>query len=534
VAKIETALITVADKTGVPEFAARLAALDIGILATGGTARLLREEGVAVTDVTDYTGFPEILDGGLRTLHPKVTGGVLARREEEKHLRELEELGIRTIDMVVVNLFPFVDAISAPGLELMRAIENIDVAGPTLVRSAAKNYTHVAVVTNPETYEDIAGELEQNDGSLSEETHFELALEAFRHTAHYDTAIARYLAGIHGEEGTALDRLVLEFLKKQDLRYGENPHQRAALYVEQRVVEASASASEQIAGPPPSLNNMLDLDAGIDLAKEFSRPAAVLVKQRNPCGAAVADCLKTAYENAYLCDPVSAYGCGVVLNRPLNTHAANALVSVEAGSPDAPGEHAVEVLAAPGFDDEALRVLWEKAEWSKRTRIFQTPPMEWSSVDERAQDMRRVTGGLLVQDRDLLGFVEESNRVVTEATPSKEEMADLRFAWLCCKHVRSNAVVLARGEMLVGVGAGQMSRADAAELAVRKAGERAEGAALASDGFLRRADGLELAARAGVRCIIQPGGSEDDAAVIGIADRIGLAMVLTGTRHFRH
>jgi len=535
VAKIKTAIISVSDKTGLPEFVSRLVRLGVEILSTGGTARLLRENGIEVEDVSAYTGFPEILDGRVKTLHPKVHGGLLARRDQESDLRQMEELGIRPIDMVVVNLYPFVDVIQEPGVELSRAIENIDIGGPTMIRSAAKNYTHVAVVTSPAMYDQVASELEQNDGVLSEQTHFGLALEAFRHTSRYDTAIASYLAGIQGEPPARPERLTLALVKKQDLRYGENPQQTAAFYVEEGAREPSVSTAEQVAGPELSFNNILDLNAGIELAREFDRPAAVVLKHTNPCGAGVAETLREAYEKAYFGDPVSAFGCVVALNRPLDVYTAEAIAELRAETEQqGRAPYFVECLAAPEFDSDALELLLGRTKWARRTRVLRTGPLGWSLVDEQANDFRRVTGGLLVQDRDLLGFQEDSVRVVTKAAPTAEQMADLKFAWLCCKHVKSNAIVLARDEALVGVGAGQMSRVDATILAIRKAGERAEGAVLASDAFFPFPDSLERAARAGVRAVVQPGGSKNDDAVIEAADRLGIPMVLTGVRHFRH
>ncbi len=532
-ARIQTALITVADKTGVAQFAQRLVGLGVELLATGGTARLLRERELEVTDVSEYTGFPEILDGGLRVLHPKVTGGVLARRDQ-RHLRELEKLGIRTIDMVVVNLYPHVSLISQPGVRQMQAIEDIDIAGPTVVRAAAKNYTHVAVVTNPATYDSVAEELESNDVHLSEETHFKLALDAFRHTAHYDAAIARYFASIHGEVGTALEQITLEYDKRQDLRYGENPHQRAAFYVEQDVKEPSVSGARQVAGPVLSFSNALDLDAGIELAKEFERPVAVIVKLANPCGVAVAKSLTRAYEKAYLADPRAAFGSAVVLNRPLDADTARAVAGPVVEVDGKPVPRLVECLAAPGFEDGALDALREKADWAARTRLLEVGPLGPRARDEASKDFKRVTGGVLLQDRDLIGLDPGGLKVVTGTAPSAQQMRNLKFAWLCCKHVTSNAIVVAKGKTLVGVGAGQMSRLDATVLALTKAGARARGAVLASDGFFRFPDAVQRAAEAGVAAIIQSGGAEHDQAVIEAAEQAGIAMVFTGIRHFRH
>ncbi|MHC4788786.1 MAG: bifunctional phosphoribosylaminoimidazolecarboxamide formyltransferase/IMP cyclohydrolase, partial [Planctomycetota bacterium] len=490
-AKIETALMSVSDKSGLAEFGRRLAALGVSIISTGGTARLLREHGIEVQDVADYTGFPEILDGWVKTLHPKVHGGLLAQRNRDTHIFELAQHGIQTIDMVVVNLYPFVDVISEPGIEVLQAVENIDVGGPSLVRAAAKNYTHVAVVTNPRMYETVAEELERSDCSLSQETHFDLAVEAFRHTAHYDTAIAGYLEGLEAEHKKGPERLILEFVKKQALRYGENPQQTADFFVEENAEEGCVATAEQVAGPELSFNNILDANAGIELAREFDRPAAVLIKHTNPCGAATAESLRAAYEKAYRGDPLGAFGCVVALNRPLDVHTATAIAGVRAEVDGRPAPFFVEVLAAPDFDGEALEVLRAEVDWADRTCILKTGPLSWCSIDESARDMRRVVGGLLVQDRDLLGFDREGAKVVTELAPTEQQMADLEFACLCCKHVRSNAIVLARDQMLVGVGAGQMSRLDAALIALRKAGDRAEGAVMASDAFFPFPDSIE-------------------------------------------
>jgi len=534
VAKIQTALISVRDKSGVAEFARRISALGVELISTAGTARLLREHGLQVTDVSEYTGFPSILGGLVRTLHPKVLGGLLARREDEEHIRQLAEHGIRPIDMVVVNLYPFMNVIVGGGVELIKAIENIDIGGPAMVRAAAKNYTHVAVVTNPGAYDALAEEMEAGGGALSQATHYALAVDAFRHTARYDTATAEYLTGIEGEEGGGPERLTLRFLKRQDLRYGENPHQTGAFYVEEQLEEPSVSKAEQVGGPELSFNNILDAGAAIELIKEFDRPAAVIVKHTNPCGAACADSLHTAYEKAYLGDPASAFASVVALNRPLDVHTAAAMAQSRAELEGKVFPYRIDCLAAPEFEAEALALLCERVEWAGRMRLLRTGPLNWCLVDEKARDLCRVAGGLLVQDRDLLGFDRDGLDVVTKAAPDSGRMDDLKVAWLCCKHVRSNAIVLARQEAVVGVGAGQMSRLDAALLALRKAGDRARGATMASDGFLLMPECIEEAARAGVTAVIQPGGSEADRAVIAAADRLGLAMVFTGTRHFSH
>ncbi len=384
------------------------------------------------------------------------------------------------------------------------------------------------MVTNPEYYSEVADELETNDGHLSQETHFRLARMAFRHTAHYDTAIADYLAGIHGEEGTALERLAVELLKKQDLRCGENPHQRAALYAERRVAECSVVNAEQVAGPELSFTDVLDLDIGLQLLRELSRPAAVLIRNAAICGAAMAPGLREAWERACATDPEAVPGAVALLNRPVDPHTARALA--------AEGEAAlyVEVLAAPDFEQGALEAFREGASWTEHTRVLRTRPPDWCSVDEQARDMRRVVGGMLVQDRDLVGFEEGALEPVTQTRIPPERMEDAQFAWLCCKHARSNAVTLARGSALVGIGAGQASRVGAVRLALSAAGERAEGAVLASDGGLTEPQAIRMAAAAGVVGVLQPGDTDEDEAVIRAADEAGIAMAFTHTRHFRH
>ncbi|NLW51390.1 MAG: bifunctional phosphoribosylaminoimidazolecarboxamide formyltransferase/IMP cyclohydrolase [Candidatus Brocadiaceae bacterium] len=532
-AKIQTALISVADKSGVAEFARRVTALGVELISTAGTGQLLREHGLQVTDVSEYTGFPSILGGLVRTLHPKVLGGLLARRGDAEQLRQLAEHGIRPIDMVVVNLYPFIDRILAGG-GYLQALEDIDIGGPAMVRAAAKNYTHVAVVTNPATYDALAAELERNDGTLSEATHHALAVQAFRHCARYDEAIAEHLARIDGEPVALPQRLRLEFVKRQDLLYGENPHQTAAFYVEDGVVEPSVSTARQAGGPALSFNNIRDAAAAIELVREFEQPTVVIVKHSNPCGVACAESLHVAYEKAYLGDPLSASVCVVALNRPLDVPTAEAMAESHAELEGKTFAYSVDCLTAPDFSDEALALLHERTPWARRMRLLRTGPLTRCSVDERARDFRRVPGGLLVQDRDLLGFLPAALEVVTKAAPDPGKTDDLKVAWLSCKHTRSNAIVLARREAVVGVGAGQMNRLDAARLALRKAGDRARGAVMASDGFIHLAECVEEAAQAGVTTIIQPGGAQNDADIIAAADRLGLAMVFTGTRHFRH
>jgi phosphoribosylaminoimidazolecarboxamide formyltransferase/IMP cyclohydrolase len=531
-AQIKTALVSVSDKTGLVEFARRLRALDVRLLSTGGTARLLREKDIEVQDVSEYTGFPEILDGRVKTLHPKVHGGLLAMRGKEEHRRQMAEHGIDPIDMVVVNLYPFETTIARPNVELGDAIENIDIGGPTMIRSAAKNYLDVAVVVNPGLYDEVASQLESNDGQLTEDMHFRLALEAFRHTAHYDRAIANYLGGL-GSESPYPDMFVAEGKLQQTLRYGENPHQSAAFYVQSDTAEPSISNAEQIHGPALSFNNILDANAALELVKEFSDPAAICIKHTNPCGAATGKTLRDAYIRAYEGDPVSAFGCVIALNRPLDPDTAEAIANYRATREDKRQPYFVEVIIAPDVEDAAVRRLLKDAKWAERTRILKTGPLD-APCDKRAMDVRRVVGGYLVQDRDLAGWDESSLKQATTRKPTEQEMRDLRFAWLCCKHVKSNAIVLVKDQMLVGLGAGQTSRVDSAVIAAHKAGDRAEGSVLASDAFFPFPDAMEAAAKVGVTAIVQPGGAKNDDDVIAAADRCEIAMLLTGVRHFRH
>ena len=534
-AKVKTALISVSDKTGLDDFTGRLDGLGIKILSTGGTARLLRENGIAVTDVSEYTGFPEILGGRVKSLHPKIHGALLALRDDEEHRRQMEQHGIQPIDMVVVNLYPFEETIAKPGVELMEAVENIDIGGPTMIRSAAKNYMNVAVLTGPDQYQQVASELEANGSSLDSETLYKLAVEAFRHTAHYDTAISGYLGGIGGGDDSAFgDTMLLEMKLRQGLKYGENPHQKAAFYVEKGFVEPCAGNAVQVAGPELSFNNILDINAALELVKEFSRPAAVCIKHTNPCGAGVAGDIAEAYRRAYLGDPLSAFGCIVAINRPFSVELAELIADFRAEEDGKKLPYFVEAVIAPSIEEGAVEHLLSAAQWAERTRILECGEFGPDSHDASSKDMRRVVGGMLVQDRDMVTIDESALKVVTENKPTEQQMADLQFAWICCKHVKSNAITIVGDGMLAGAGAGQMSRVDATVAAVRKAGARAQGAVLASDAFFPFPDALETAAEAGIKAVMQPGGSKGDDAVIEAANRLGIAMVLTGCRHFRH
>jgi phosphoribosylaminoimidazolecarboxamide formyltransferase/IMP cyclohydrolase len=524
VSKIERALVSVSDKAGLEEFARGLAARGVEIVSTGGTARLLAGLGIAVREVSELTGFPEILDGRVKTLHPAVHGGILAMRDRAEHRVQLAEHGIGPIDLVVVNLYPFRQTIADPDVKVADAIENIDIGGPSMLRSAAKNFRDVGVVVDPADYALVLDELERNGGGLSLVTRFRLARKAFEHTARYDTTIAEFLVSRveippEGGDLRVVDpeptppRLTLALRRSKALRYGENPHQHAALYVEGPA--AGVAGAEQIQGKELSYNNYLDLDAAWSLVSEFSgSPACAIIKHTNPCGAALGASAREAYERALATDPVSAFGSIIAFNVPLDGAAAAAVA-----------ELFVEAIAAPDYAEDALETLGRK----RNLRVMRVRP-----GGEAALELRRVSGGVLVQERDVGRVGPDDLKVVTSRAPSEEEMRDLLFAWTVVKHVKSNAIVYARGGQLVGVGAGQMSRVDSVRLGADKAVLPLEGAALASDAFFPFRDGLDEAARRGVRAVIQPGGSVRDAEVIAAADEQGVAMVFTGMRHFKH
>ncbi len=507
------ALLSVSDKTGLVDFGRGLAELGWELVSTGGTARTLREAGLEVMEVAELTGFPEILGGRVKTLHPAVHGGILARRTPE-HLAELEAHGIAPIDLVVVNLYPFEATVAKAGVTLAEAVEEIDIGGVTLLRAAAKNYAHVGVVSDPGQYPAVLDELRRL-GKLPLETRQRLALAAFRHTARYDAAIGEYL-----ERTFALERFLfpaelhLNAVKLSELRYGENPHQHAALY---SVGGARGPlGGTLLQGKELSYNNLLDLDAAWRAAQDFQRPTVAIIKHTNPCGLASGDTLAAAFPHALAGDPVSAFGSVIACNRPVD----EALVAEF-------GDLFIECIAAPDFTPGAQAAL---AASRKNCRLVVIPP---GSDEGLPWEVRAIRGGLLVQDRDAI-LSKGEWKVVTQRAPTGEEMDALRFAWAVGKHVKSNAIVLVRGEALVGVGAGQMSRVDAVHLAVRKAGSRAAGTVLGSDAFFPHPDGVEEAARAGVTAIVQPGGSRRDAEAIAAADEAGMAMLFTGVRHFRH
>ncbi len=511
--KIERALVSVSDKNGLAAFAAGLHKLGIELISTSGTAAFLEQSGVPVVRVEDLTGAAELLGGRVKTLHPMIHAGILARRNSPEDMASLEEQGIRPIDLVVCNLYPFRRASARRGVSEAEVIANIDVGGPTMVRAAAKNFDSVAVITAPDRYGFVLDELNQSGGELSAETRRDLAAEAFAHTAGYDAAISDWFS----ETEPFPERVVLDLSKAADLAYGENPHQRAAYYVEAGARRHLLSMIEQLGGPALSFNNLWDLQAARVIAGAFQVPACAIVKHANPCGVAVGATIEEAYERALESDPMSAFGGVVALNRP---------VGAELGRRIA--EQVVHVLFAPGYEEEALVPLRAK----QTLRILEDRERRKASPGER--DLRRVLGGVLVQDRDTDMDDRDEMRVVTEAHPDEREWGDLLFAWRVARYVRSNAIVIARELATVGIGAGQMSRVDAVRIAIEKAGGRNQGAVLASDAFFPFDDGPRTAVAAGVKAIIQPGGSKRDDEVIAAANEARVAMVFTGRRHFVH
>ncbi|MCG8431488.1 MAG: bifunctional phosphoribosylaminoimidazolecarboxamide formyltransferase/IMP cyclohydrolase [Candidatus Omnitrophica bacterium] len=509
-------LISVSDKRGVREFARGLHVLGAAIISTGGTARLLREEGIPVEEVSHYTGFPEMLDGRVKTLHPKIHGGLLALRDNAEHLDTIREHNIPLIDMVVVNLYPFEKVAARQGASFSEVIENIDIGGPSMLRSAAKNHQSVAVVCNPDRYGGILQELQRNEGALSEETMRALAVEAFELTSRYDSAIFSLLnARVARRDAAFPQQLSLHFEKVQDVRYGENPHQRGAFYRE-KGVSRGLMHIRQLQGKELSFNNLLDLNAAFGLVQEFRGPAAVVVKHNNPCGAAEDARLEKALHLALRCDALSAFGGIVALNRKMNAKAASCCA---AGG-------FLECIIAPGFDAAARKIFLKK----RNLRLIELK--NGSRAD--GWDLKRVNGGLLVQEKDTRPLSVRSLRVVTRKKPTAAQMESLLFAWKVAKHVKSNAIVLARGRRTVGIGAGQMSRVDSVMLARLKAGALRKGTCLASDAFFPKPDAIAEAARAGVAAVIQPGGSIADQEIIRACDRHKIGMVFTGIRHFKH
>lgn len=517
--KVRRALISVSDKSGIGEFASALRALGVELLSTGGTYRLLRELGLDVTEVADYTGFPEMMDGRVKTLHPKVHGGILGRRGQDDDVMAAH--GIDPIDMVVVNLYPFSATVANPDCTVEDAIENIDIGGPTMVRAAAKNHPFVTIVVNASDYGEILSEMQSNGGSTSLESRFNLAIKAYEHTAAYDGAIANHFGTLVPDGSPKFPRTFnAQFHKVQEMRYGENPHQQAAFYVEANPAEAGIATARQIQGKELSYNNVADTDAALECVKNFHQPACVIVKHANPCGVAIAGSISEAYDLAFATDTESAFGGIIAFNRELDTKTAASIVE----------RQFVEVIIAPSVSEEAAALVADK----KNVRLLSCG--EWSASGP-ALDYKRVNGGLLIQDRDLGMITRDDLTVVSKCQPTEQQLQDLMFAWIVAKFVKSNAIVYAANGQTIGVGAGQMSRINSARIAAIKA-EHArlsvQGSVMASDAFFPFRDGIDNAGQAGIAAIIQPGGSIRDDEVIAAADEHGMAMVFTGMRHFRH
>lgn len=518
---VKRALISVSDKSGIVEFAKALQAQGVQLLSTGGTYKLLKDNSIAVTEVSSYTGFPEMMDGRVKTLHPKVHGGILARRGTDDAV--MAQHGIDAIDMVVVNLYPFEQTVAKEGCSLIDAIENIDIGGPTMVRAAAKNHAAVTIVVNASDYSRVLDEMQANNGATTYATRFDLAIRAYEHTAAYDGAIANYFGRLVPGGNEHFPRTFnTQFTKAQDMRYGENPHQNSAFYVERNQHEASISTAKQLQGKELSYNNIADTDAALECVKSFVKPACVIVKHANPCGVAVSlDGIQKAYELAYQTDPESAFGGIIAFNRELDAATAKAIVD----------RQFVEVIIAPKISAAALEVTKAKT----NVRVMECG--EWNATSQPRFDFKRVNGGLLVQDADL-GMIGESDlRIVTQRAPTETEIHDLIFAWKVAKFVKSNAIVYAKGRQTIGVGAGQMSRVNSARIAAIKAehaGFEVKGSVMASDAFFPFRDGIDNAAKVGISAVIQPGGSMRDEETIAAANEHGMAMVFTGMRHFRH
>ncbi|MCA9088178.1 MAG: bifunctional phosphoribosylaminoimidazolecarboxamide formyltransferase/IMP cyclohydrolase [Planctomycetaceae bacterium] len=517
------ALISVSDKSGLGPFVQGLVELGFEILSTGGTSRFLKEQGVNVIDVSSYTEFPEIMEGRVKTLHPRIHGAILGRPDLPGDAAAIEAHGIIPFELVVVNLYPFAQTIAKPDVTTDEAIENIDIGGPSMVRSAAKNHAYVGIVTRPEQYDRVLGQL--REGELSLAFRRELAGAAFEMTATYDRMISDWFTELTSEDSAneLPPKLNVSLTRAASLRYGENPHQRAAFYTEPNPSPGSLAAAKQLHGKELSYNNLLDLDAALCIARDFSDPAAVVIKHNNPCGCAIGDTLAAAFDKAYEGDPVSAFGSIIGFNRPVDVATAERLCE--------PGRF-IEAIIAPFFETDAITMLQTKPKWKNNVRLLECTG--WDNTSGLGLDYRRVTGGLLVQDRDDQPEPEAEWKVVTERQPTAAELIDLKFGWKVCKHVKSNAIVLVSGGMVVGVGAGQMSRLDSSYIAAHKAGERSQGSVVCSDAFFPFRDGIDEAAKAGVRAAIQPGGSRNDEEVIAACNEHGIAMIFTGRRHFKH
>lgn len=532
---IRRALISVSDKTGLPAFAESLSQMGVTIISTGGTARALSETGIDVVSVDSVTGFPEMMDGRVKTLHPKIHGGLLGLRDKAEHVDAMKKHGIEPIDLVCVNLYPFEKTVAKADCTFEEAIENIDIGGPSMVRSAAKNHKFVTIVTSPSQYEKVLTEMKQKKGAVGLELRQELAQAAYALTASYDAAISQYLS--RRANDVFPERLSIAMLKDQELRYGENPHQRGAFYRLADSREVSVGSGRLLPGGTPiSFNNLMDSNAAFELVKEFDEPAAVVVKHMNPCGCSVDADICKAYEKAYLGDVVSAFGGIVALNRTVDKELAVTIMESYARFGKAKGAAGffAEVIIAPSFAPDAIEILRTHKSWGERVRLIETGPIDRKKVDAQEYDVRWLVGGVLLQQRDLVGWEPDALTFPTKVKPTAAQLADLRIAWLCAKHVKSNTITLVKDLTLVGVGAGQMNRVESGLIAFKQAGEMSKGAAMGSDAFFPFPDNVENAAQAGVVCIIQPGGSKKDDEVIACADKYGIAMVFAGKRHFYH
>lgn len=515
---IKRALLSVSDKTGLAEFAKVLnQEYGVELISTGGTAKFLREQGLPVTDVSQVTGFPEMMDGRVKTLHPNIHGGLLALRDNPEHMAAAQKHGIKPIDLVCINLYPFEQTISKPNVTFEEAIENIDIGGPSMIRSAAKNHRFVLVVTSPDRYEAIISDLREHKGCSCEKSRLKQAQKAFAHTAEYDSLIANYLATAGGIDSGSL---VINLHKALDLRYGENPHQKATLLVGKQPKEASVAFAKQLHGKELSYINLLDADAALNAVKELQTPTACIVKHASPCGYATADDLPTAFSNAYAGDPLAAFGGIVALNKQVDKATAETITGID---------KLLEVIVASGYDEDALQLL--RSRW-KNVRLLSVGSLD--AIDRNELMMHKIVGGFLAQQRDLLGIDENSWKVASSRQPTADEVRDLKLAWLACKHVKSNAIVIAKDRMCVGIGGGQVDRVNAARVAVQKSADRAKGAVAASDAFFPFPDGPQLLIDAGITAIIQPGGAMRDKETIEAVNKAGAAMILTGQRHFRH
>ena len=519
--RIKTALVSVANKEGIVDFARELVKMRIQILSTGGTARILRETGLPVKELSEEMGISPMLGGRIKTLHPNVHAGILALRDNPQHLEEMKTLNINLIDMVVVNFYPFAQVISKEETTLEQALENIDIGGPAMLRSAAKNFHHVAGVSSPEQYPGILKELRENEGCLKISTCRDLAMQVFQITASYNAFIANYLGNQKKERFPEVVNLNLR--KIEDLRYGENPHQRAAFYVDSVRRETSSPLAQQISGKKASFNNLLDLDTALRIVREFTQPAVVIIKHTNPCGLGCASALPEAYQKALSADPVSAFGSIVGLNRMVDKATALRIASPNSF---------IEGIIAPDYEEEAIQIVKNKQKWGKNACILKTGA--FSSLPQERWNMKKVEGGYLLQDEDRETHLPLQLRIVSQRKPSSKEQEDLLLAWKVSKWVKSNSIVLAKNTSVVGVGAGQMSRIDSTLIAIRKAGRRARGSVLGSDAFIPFPDVVETAGKAGITAIIQPGGALRDKEVIEMANQYRMAMLFTGVRHFRH